>query len=180
MTLREVAGDPLAQPQGLRIRPITQHDLPALEWNGLFTHFRHVFWKSYAEQLTGERRLLVAEQDHQIIGRLFILHRHAQFEQPPAHRRGYLYSFYVLEAYRGSGVGSALLRAAEAHLVDLHIGIAALAVARTNHRALQLYQRHGYRLTGQDKGEWSYIDHLGVLRKVTEPCYFLEKNLPCP
>lgn len=177
MTIQDISPIRSAGLNNLRIRPIVKDDLPQLEWNGLFTHFRQVFWKSFIEQQLGDRHLLVAELNDQIIGRLFILHRRSQFERPPAQRSGYLYSFYVLEPFRGSGIGSALLTAAEAHLISLQIYTATMAVARTNHSALRLYQRHGYRLTGKDNGEWSYLDHLGVLRKVTEPCYFLEKSL---
>jgi ribosomal protein S18 acetylase RimI-like enzyme len=161
----------------LRIRQVVRDDLHQLEWDGLFTHFRRVFWKSYVEQQLGDRHLLVAEINQHIVGRLFVLHRRSQFRYPPSQRRGYLYSFYVLENYRGAGIGSALLQAAEDHLRCLQIANVSISVARTNLAAKRLYQRHGYTVTGEDSGEWSYLDHQGVLRKVTEPCYILEKIL---
>lgn len=161
----------------LCIRQVTHDDLPRLEWNGLFIHFRNVFWKSFVEQQFGDRHLLIAEINHELVGRLFVLHRRSQLERPAWQRRGYLYSFYVLERYRGLGIGSALLQAAEAHLRCISFHTAAISVARTNQGALRLYQRHGYQLTSTDNGDWSYLDHRGVLRKVTEPCYVLEKSL---
>jgi ribosomal protein S18 acetylase RimI-like enzyme len=177
MTIHDPSAPSHASLSDLRIRQVVRDDLHSLEWDGLFTHFRRVFWKSYVEQQLGDRHLLVAEINQRIVGRLFILHRRSQFKHPPAQRRGYLYSFYVLEGYRGFGIGTALLQAAEDHLRGLQIAVASISVARTNLAAKRLYQRHGYVITGEDSGEWSYLDHQGVLRKVTEPCYILEKNL---
>lgn len=164
----------------LCIRQVTRDDLQRLECGQMFIHFRNVFFKSFVEQQFGDRHMLIAEVNAELIGRLFVLHRRSQLERPPKQRRGYLYSFYVLESYRGLGIGSALLRAAEAHLRQMSFHTATISVARTNYNALRLYRRHGYQIISADNGEWSYLDHHDVLRKVTEPCYLLEKILHVP
>ena len=70
-----------------------------------------------------------------------------------------------------------MLTAAEADLVGRGYRRAVIAVAKTNPRALRLYENHGYRRIGQDPGKWSYLDHEGNLRTVSEPAHILEKSL---
>jgi ribosomal protein S18 acetylase RimI-like enzyme len=159
------------------IRQMQQEDLPKIEWHGQFTHFRTMFMKSYAEQIQGRRHLLVAVMNNYPIGRLFILKRDQTGNRPQERRRGYLYSFQVLEPFQGMGIGSQLLAEAQDYLRRQQYGLATISVARVNHRALRLYQRHGFRIFAEDAGEWTYTDHRGTLRKVSEPCYLLEKQL---
>lgn len=161
----------------IHIRTVEKADLPRLEWNGQFTHFRRVFLKSFQEQASGDRHLLIAVLNDYPIGRLFVLNRRAKPEEPVSRGLGYLYSFHVMEAFRGQGVGTLLLKAAETYLANRQFGRAAISVARTNHPARRLYERQGYSVVGADEGRWEYPDHLGVLRKITEPSYLLEKVL---
>jgi len=83
----------------------------------------------------------------------------------------------VMEAFQGLGIGSALLQEAESHLKSHSFGFATLSVNKNNPKARSLYERRGYRIYGDETGEWTYTDHRGVLRKVNEPCYLLEKSL---
>lgn len=68
------------------------------------------------------------------------------------HPRGFLGSPYiaivaVAEEFRGKGIGSALLKFAEQTFSEArHIY---LCVSSFNLRAMQLYQRHGYRKAGE-------------------------------
>jgi len=50
-------------------------------------------------------------------------------------------------------------------------------VAKRNAPARRLYQRLEYRVFSEDPGEWSYLDHLGQRREVSEPAFVLEKWL---
>jgi ribosomal protein S18 acetylase RimI-like enzyme len=54
---------------------------------------------------------------------------------------------------------------------------AVISVAKENDGALRLYESEGYRIFGEDQGNWSYFDHEGVLQHIHEPAYVLEKQL---
>ena len=159
------------------IRQMRSEDLPKIEWHGQFMHFRLMFQKAYREQLQGDRHCLIATMNHYPIGRLFVIRRQKLMDVPIYKRRALLYSFQVMEAFQGLGIGSALLQEAETHLKSHSFGFATLSVNKNNHKARRLYERRGYRIYDDETGEWTYTDHRGVLRKVNEPCYLLEKSL---
>ncbi len=55
------------------IRYASHQDLPALEWEGEFTHFRHVFAEAYRLKELGEVIIWVADlPEFGLIGQLFI------------------------------------------------------------------------------------------------------------
>jgi hypothetical protein len=57
----------------ITIRYATYQDLPALEWEGEFAHFRHVFAEAYRLKELGEVIIWIAELiDFGILGQLFI------------------------------------------------------------------------------------------------------------
>ena len=58
--------------------------------------------------------------------------------------RGWLYSVAVLEAFRGSGLGSRLIRVAEARLQDLGCVKINLQVRSTNSAVIAFYRSLGY------------------------------------
>jgi ribosomal protein S18 acetylase RimI-like enzyme len=161
----------------ITIRLLRLEDLPKIEWHGQFMHFRQMFQRAYREQVQGDRHCLIATMNNYPIGRLFVLRRQKLMDVPIYKRRALLYSFHVMEAFQGLGIGTALLREAETHLKEFRFGFATLAVAKNNHKARRLYEKRGYRIVGDDTGEWTYTDHRGVLRKINEPSYLLEKSL---
>lgn len=59
--------------------------------------------------------------------------------------RGVIQNIYVAPDARGEGVGSALLSAAEAALVDAGMDVVSLEVMARNEEARRFYARHGYR-----------------------------------
>lgn len=161
----------------VNIRQLRKEDLRKLEWYGEFLHYRRLFMRSYQGQLRGTRHLLVADVRGFPVGRLFI-----QFESPrkhiaDGHSRGYLYSFHIMEMFRGQGIGTHLIHAAESMLLAKGFHTATIAVSRTNHGARRLYQRYGYVIIDQEEGKWQYYDHLGKLHRVHDPCWLLEKKL---
>jgi len=100
-----------------QIRKATREDLPSLEWDGEFTHFRRLFAEAYRYTETGEALMWVAEQiDTGIIGQLFVLMESLNTTLADGHTRAYIYGFRVRPAYRGAGVGSRLLQTAETDL----------------------------------------------------------------
>lgn len=67
----------------------------------------------------------------------------AEFEQDVT--RGLVENLYVKPEYREEGVGSELLRAAEADLRDRGVDGIALEAMADNERAREFYRSHGYR-----------------------------------
>ncbi|MDH3944183.1 MAG: GNAT family N-acetyltransferase [Anaerolineae bacterium] len=169
---------PAAMPQVI-IRAMRSEDLPALEWDGEFTHFRAVYQKVYDRMLEGTALMWVMEfPERELIGQAFV-----QLKDPvnqfftPDGRQAYIHSFRIRPAFRSVGLGSRLLDFIEADLVERGFQFAALNVGLTNHGAKRLYTRKGYRVVGRDSGNWSYHDHEGILRRVSEPGWNMRKKL---
>ncbi|MCS6872724.1 MAG: GNAT family N-acetyltransferase [Anaerolineae bacterium] len=152
-------------------------DLPKLEWYGKYTHFRRVFQRTYEEQLRGERLMLLADVNGFPIGQIFIqLDKQAEQLQAGG-KHAYLYSLRVMDAFQRQGLGSALLREAEALLRERGYTSVSIAAAKENDAARRLYERHGFQVVDEDAGRWSYVDHEGVTHYVNEPCWIMEKWL---
>lgn len=159
------------------IRRGREADLPGLEWDGEYRHYRQVYRRAMEEAQRGLRVLLVAEVDGAVVGQLFVQFRGTDISGESCGRYGYLHAFRVRPPYRNRGIGTRLVAEAESILRQRGCSKALLAVALGNQPALALYQRLGYRVTGRDRGEWSYLDDQGRVRHVREPSYVLEKPL---
>ena len=159
------------------IRKGCEADLPALEWEGEYRHFRQVYRRAMEEALRGLRAILVAEAEGRLVGQLFIQFRGSDISRGSRGRYGYLHAFRVRPPYRNRGIGTRLVGEAESILFERGCAKALIAVALENQPALALYQRLGYTVTGRDRGEWSYVDHQGRVCHVREPSYVLEKPL---
>jgi ribosomal protein S18 acetylase RimI-like enzyme len=174
MTILEQRSLQLEMP--IILRAATLEDLPKLEWYGQYKHFRNLFRRTYREQEAGHRIMLVADSNNFPIGHVFI-----QFKDPDDifddSGRAYLYSFRVMEMFRGHGVGTWLLQEAENITLDRGLQWMTIAVAKDNHGARRLYERIGYHIYSEDSGRWSYLDHKGIVRHVNEPCWMLQKQL---
>jgi GNAT superfamily N-acetyltransferase len=86
-----------------------------------------------------------------------------------------LRNLQVGEAARGRGVGTAIVRAAEARVAP---GRLAVRVALDNPRARALYERLGYRGTGEvTTTSYAYVDDAGVAREATETDETLARDL---
>jgi ribosomal protein S18 acetylase RimI-like enzyme len=162
----------------VNIRHLKESDLPALEWDGEFTHFRNVFAEAYQRQQTGMSILWVAELHNAgIIGQVFIQFNCDRPELANGIDRAYLYSFRVRSQYRSQGLGSLILTVSEQDLSDRGYRFITLNVARDNLKAQALYARHGYRIVAPEAGIWSFQDESGKWRQVTEPAWRMEKRL---
>lgn len=159
----------------VKLRLAVADDVPKMEWYGQYRHFRSLFRRTFREQQAGRRLMLVADVKNFPIGHLFV-----QFhddDRDNEANRAYLYSFRVMEMFRGQGIGTLLLHEAEARILERGIRIATIAAAKDNPGARRLYERVGYRVYDEDSGTWSYVDHRGRVRHVYEPCWLLEKYL---
>lgn len=160
----------------IAIRPVSFEDLPALEWDGTYTHYRLLFRHAFADMQRGEKLLLVALVDATVVGQIFIQFRSAEAHFADGRRRAYLYSLRVKPFWQGRGIGSQLLAHAEAELKRRRFREASISVAKDNGRALALYQRLGYRIFTEDAGVWSFTDHTGQTHIYREPSWVLEKK----
>jgi len=66
--------------------------------------------------------------------------------------RGYIVTIDVLQKYRKSGIGSALLREVERRLAANGVREVGLETATDNESAIAFWNRHGYRTLGVEKG----------------------------
>lgn len=162
----------------LVVRQVTHDDLPAMEWEGEYTHFRRVYADAFERMRLGYSMLWVAELPGAgLIGQVFIQFTCERPELADGVERAYLYSFRVRKAYRSLGVGSRMMAVVEDDLRRRGFQYVTLNVARGNPRAQRLYQRRGYHVVAPEPGIWSYMDEKGHWRQVEEPAWRMEKAL---
>jgi len=162
----------------IKFRLATHVDLPALEWNGEFTHFRQLFNDTF-RQVTEMCALMWVIECHNsgIIGQIFVQLNGHRTELADGVSRAYLYAFRVRPQYRNKGIGTRLMEVVETDLVKREYHSVTINVARDNLGARRLYERLGYRVVVAEPGEWSYIDHLGQRQYVHEPAWRMEKDI---
>lgn len=160
------------------IRLATQKDLPSLEWEGEYTHFRQLYREIYQGACDGRALMWVADLPVAgVIGQLFVQLTSGRTELADGKTRAYIYGFRIKPAYRRQGLGRKMLQIAETDLLERRFSWATLNVARDNPAARRLYEAAGYQVVGADPGIWSYIDHQGVRREVNEPAWRMLKQL---
>jgi ribosomal protein S18 acetylase RimI-like enzyme len=158
------------------IRRAEKKDLPALEWEGEFSHFRHVFSEAYRLQELGDVIMWVVDlPDFGLIGQLFIQLYGPNQIQTNKIKYAYIYGFRIRPDYRGLGIGSKLLKSVERDLIRRGFKRISLNVARDNDAARRLYEREGYQVVAPEPGIWSYLDDKGRRRFVNEPAWRMEK-----
>jgi len=161
------------------IRPMRHADLPALEWEGEYTHFRRLYKLAYQRSIRGNAVLWVAElPTERLLGQLFVLlNSEVDASVADGREQAFIHSFRVRPDYRGRGLGSRMLANAESDLLRRGFQRVSLNVAIENEAAIRLYERAGYQRKRQDPGNWSYIDHRGVQQDVHEPSWHMRKKL---
>lgn len=160
------------------IRQAGEADLPGLEWDGEFTHFRRVYADAYRRQLAGQSLIWVAVlPEVGIVGQVFIQLVCDRPELADGRRRAYLYSFRVKPAYRGMGLGTRVMEIVEDDLRARGFSSVTLNVAKDNLDAQRLYERRGYQRVAHEPGCWSYPDENGMWHSVEEPAWRMEKDL---
>jgi ribosomal protein S18 acetylase RimI-like enzyme len=163
----------------VQIRHITKSDLPLLEWDGEFIHFRRVYANAFKRAQQGHSLLWAAAMpgSKTIIGQIFIQISCNRPELADGVKRAYFYSFRVRPSYRSLGVGKKLLWTAETELHRRGFEFITCNVAKENQRAISLYEQIGYIIVSHEPGIWSYQDHKGVWHQVVEPAWRMEKKL---
>jgi ribosomal protein S18 acetylase RimI-like enzyme len=162
----------------IRIRKAFRSDLPALEWGGELSHFRRIFAEVYRHSVSGDALIWIVEQDGVgLIGQVFIQLLSHRPELADGSSRAYIYGFRIKKEYRNQGIGSDLLRFIEDDLYERGFRSVSLNVSQENKGARRLYERFGYKITGPDPGQWSYVDEHGRVQQVLEPAWRMQKNL---
>ncbi len=164
--------------QKVIIRHMHQDDLPELEWDGEFSHFRRVYADAYRRYVRGGLVMWVAELPEKgIIGQVFIQLNSNRKELADGKRKAYLYSFRIKPEYRSAGLGTRILEVVEDDLKNKGYNSVTLNVAKDNIGAQRLYERQGYKITAHEPGVWSYPDEKGQWQLVNEPAWRMEKKL---
>ena len=162
----------------LVIRQAVEADLPALEWDGEYTHFRRLYADVYNGVIHHNALMWIAELPGTgLVGQLFISLISSRFELADGQTRAYVYGFRVKPDYRSQGVGTAMMEIIEEDLHRRGFSRVTLNVSKENTSARRLYERLGYRVVGNEAGRWSYIDDQGRRQEVHEPAWRMEKLL---
>ncbi len=165
-------------PDGLTIRQAVTADLPALEWDGAFQHYRRMYASIYQNTQSGTALMWVVETaELEIIGQAFVMLVSTEKSAADGKNRAYVFAFRVKPSWRDSGVGSELMGFIENDLRQRGYKAVTLNVAKDNQGALRLYRRLGYHVIESKSGRWSYEDHQGVVRQVHEPSWRMIKKL---
>ncbi len=161
------------------IRPVERRDLPALEWDGAYTHFRRVYAEVFQRAEEGRGCLWLAEDaEGLVLGQVFVLLRSlSDAVIADGQTRAFIHSFRVRLGYRRSGLGARLLAHAEDDLLARGFDEVSLHVARDNAGGIRFYVRHGYQRVGASDGRWSFEDHEGRIRHMYEPSWRMRKRL---
>lgn len=167
------------------IRLIQLSDLPALEWDGQYVHFRRVYREVYEQYRMGRALPWIVETYFDgIIGQLFVQLDSQNKNLADGLRRAYLFSFRVKPQFQRRGWGTKLLSFVETYLLEQGFHWTTLKVSKLNEPARQFYEHRGYSIIAEEHSEWKYIDHQGSQRVIVEPSYLMEKclvkeNSPC-
>jgi ribosomal protein S18 acetylase RimI-like enzyme len=162
----------------VQIRPLRQADLPALEWNGEYSHFKRVYQNNFERIEMGDALAWVADLlGVGVIGQVFIQLNCGRPELANGTTRAYFFSFRIRPEYRDRGLGSRMMHVFEEDLRQRGFKSLTLNVAKDNPRAIELYRRNGYRIMAHEPGKWSYPDEGGEWHHMVEPAWRMEKRL---
>lgn len=160
------------------IRQANKHDLPDLEWNGEYTHFRRLYADTYTMVEQDRAVIWIAEANGSgLVGQCFVSLKGNRPELADGVVRAYIYGFRIQPQYRNQGIGTRMMHTVEDDLRQRGFRQVTLNVGQDNLDARRFYDRLGYIIIGSDPGRWSYIDDKGKRRDVIEPAWRMIKNL---
>ncbi len=162
----------------VQIRPIAEDDLPSLEWDGEYTHFRRVYADAFNRFQRGLSVLWVADLPGVgVIGQVFIQLICDRPELADGTNRAYLYAFRVRPEFRSAGLGTRIMQVIFDDLRRRGFRILTLNVAKDNPRARKLYERNHFRIVAHEPGRWTFQDEKGAWQTVEEPAWRMERRL---
>ena len=162
----------------IHIRQAREADLPGMEWDGEYAHFRRLYRQHYQNSRGGNTLIWVAEnQEGKIVGQVFLLLLSAYPEMADGIHRAYMFSFRIRPEYRNNGLGGHVIRFLEEYLLGRGFDTMRINVGKANEEARKLYEKHGYRIIGTEEGRWRYQDQFGNYQTVNEPAWRMIKKL---
>ncbi len=160
------------------IRQAKKDDLPDLEWNGEYKHFRRLYSDTFTLVQKGQAIIWIAEMNqHGLIGQCFVSLKGNRLELADGISRAYIYGFRIRPEFRNRGIGTRMMHTIEEDLKGRGFRLATLNVGQENPDARRFYDRLGYIVTGSEPGDWSYIDDGGKRRDMHEPAWRMIKDL---
>lgn len=157
----------------LRIRPAKRRDMGALAAALAPDVSAAQVSQRFEQAQHGHREILVAELDGRPVGTVS-MGGHG-FQRPRSLR---LFALDVGAAFRGQGVGTALVKAVEAEAADRALREINLEVAVDDEDAVRLYERLGYqRLGEQVMDRWEQHHDDGSIQVVEAPSWVMVKRL---
>lgn len=162
----------------LVIRPVTEADLPALEWDGEFRKYQRMYARLFKDSRSGKVLMwMIASPEGEMIGQAFVMLVSGEREAADGFMRAYVFAFRVKPDWQNRGVGTKLMAFIEADLLQRGFRFLTLNVAKDNPAARRLYERLGYEVVGSKPGVWSFRDDQGVIQHVNEPAWRMMKRL---
>lgn len=164
----------------VRIRPAQATDLPGLEWEGEFAHFRQMYAEVFQRCAAGRAAMWLADLPSVgLVGQAFVQFSRFRAAGRFGHEfnRAYVHGFRVRPAYRNAGLGACIMDILEADLHQRGVSGITLNVVAENAAARRFYERRGYRVIARDPGRWSYVDQYGITREIHEPGWRMLKTL---
>ena len=168
-----------ADGRSIMVRKMRAADLPLLEWEGAFTHYRVLYQLAYDRMLKGYAICWLADFPEQsVVGQVFVLlFARGNRKIADGRSRARIHSFRVRPEHQNGGIGTRLMEHAEADLKARGFSSVSLMVAKDNPGGLRFYERIGYEKVGEDEGYWNYVDHLGKQQDVVEPSWIMRKSI---
>lgn len=164
------------------ISPATRADITEIAASFPDWGARHKHDQRWQQQQQGNAVYLIARQQGQPVGHAYLKWHGADDPQVVQQRIGLcpdLEDIFVLGHWRSHGIGSALIRMAEALVTAQGFQSIGLSVSIENPAARRLYERLGY----QDAGfgvyteQGAYLDEHGHTQVWEERCIYLIKQL---
>ena len=153
-------------------------DLPLMEWEGEYSHLRQIYANTFERSRAGLARIWVVEiPPQEIIGQVLLQLKSNREDLADGVDRAYLFSFRIKPQFRSQGLGALLLTEAELDVQQRGFHEMSLIVSKENMRAIQFYQKHGYRIDAPESGEWVYRDHNNERHRVIDPGWKMVKLL---
>lgn len=153
------------------VRDLTPADLPHCGWSGSARHLVHV-----EHELV---RAAAGEVDYLAVctpADLPVAIGGVDYRVRPG--AGTLWQLGVMPALQSCGLGTVLVRAAEARITARGLRRAELGVEEDNPRARALYERLGYAAFGSEPDAWDVEEPDGTLRRYETMCTLMGKDLP--